>query len=608
MLLRYMIFIYFTIISFSCKKNASYENNNLNLSDTITVTSLIKQYDSLLYIDGERAFLSIKNALEMAENLNYMNGIAQCSFKIAQFYESKQDYEKSIAFYNLAISNCRSKNHLIFKTYLQTRLVEVQYISGACDSIYADSVINNYNQMSLKHAIFINDSNQIANALYSIGINFNKKHQIDSAKKYFLQSAIIKDQGSTNNLWLSNAMNAIGSTFHRLNQYDSAINYYKKGIKLKNGQSNLLIASNLAECYFYTNLIDSAIFYYLKCEESSEIIMQDLHFKQYLLKQLSLCYEIKGDISNSYNIYKKRLVISDSIDSIDKIKEIYKLMTKYETNKKDQQILLTTSKLTSESLQKRIFLVSAISLASLIIIISVLFLQQKRLSQKKSLLQQSQIASLLSTQELKSINAMVEGQEDERKRIAEDLHDRVGSILSTVKLYFNSLNTKIDTFQGENNQQFEKANTLLDEAVDEIRRISHNLISSILMKFGLGPALKDLCETVEGAQQIKVDLQMHGIDQRLNNQLEISLYRIIQELISNILKHAKATEITISITHQNGNLNILVEDNGKGFDTSVIPNGIGLKNIKSRILKLNGQINIDSVTDRGTIVNLNFIV
>ena len=283
-------------------------------------------------------------------------------------------------------------------------------------------------------------------------------------------------------------------------------------------------------------------------------------------------------------------------------------MTKYETNKKDQQILLTTSKLTSESLQKRIFLVSAISLASLIIIISVLFLQQKRLSQKKSLLQQSQIASLLSTQELKSINAMVEGQEDERKRIAEDLHDRVGSILSTVKLYFNSLNTKIDTFQGENNQQFEKANTLLDEAVDEIRRISHNLISSILMKFGLGPALKDLCETVEGAQQIKVDLQMHGIDQRLNNQLEISLYRIIQELISNILKHAKATEITISITHQNGNLNILVEDNGKGFDTSVIPNGIGLKNIKSRILKLNGQINIDSVTDRGTIVNLNFIV
>ena len=546
--------------------------------------------------------------LKMAENLNYMNGIAQCSFKIAQFYESKQDYEKSIAFYNLAISNCRSKNHLIFKTYLQTRLVEVQYISGACDSIYADSVINNYNQMSLKHAIFINDSNQIANALYSIGINFNKKHQIDSAKKYFLQSAIIKDQGSTNNLWLSNAMNAIGSTFHRLNQYDSAINYYKKGIKLKNGQSNLLIASNLAECYFYTNLIDSAIFYYLKCEESSEIIMQDLHFKQYLLKQLSLCYEIKGDISNSYNIYKKRLVISDSIDSIDKIKEIYKLMTKYETNKKDQQILLTTSKLTSESLQKRIFLVSAISLASLIIIISVLFLQQKRLSQKKSLLQQSQIASLLSTQELKSINAMVEGQEDERKRIAEDLHDRVGSILSTVKLYFNSLNTKIDTFQGENNQQFEKANTLLDEAVDEIRRISHNLISSILMKFGLGPALKDLCETVEGAQQIKVDLQMHGIDQRLNNQLEISLYRIIQELISNILKHAKATEITISITHQNGNLNILVEDNGKGFDTSVIPNGIGLKNIKSRILKLNGQINIDSVTDRGTIVNLNFIV
>ena len=331
-------------------------------------------------------------------------------------------------------------------------------------------------------------------------------------------------------------------------------------------------------------------------------------FNIYLInKTLSICYEKLGMTKNQVASQKEVIKAQDSINKTNFINDrlkISKLLYNYELSKKETELQVKSVIAISSKLKARNYLILSVSLCVVLLLSTAFIIQQRKLAKRKLYFHNQKIKSLLSIQELKSINAMVEGQEDERKRIAEDLHDRVGSILSTVKLYFNSLNTKIDTHQVENNQQFDKANTLLDEAVQEVRRISHNLVSGLLMKFGLVPALRDLCETVEGAQQIKVHLQMHGIDERLDNQIEISLYRIIQELISNILKHAKATEITVSITRQDGNLNILVEDNGKGFDTNLVYEGMGLKNIRSRVEKLNGKINFDSVIDRGTIVNI----
>ena len=209
---------------------------------------------------------------------------------------------------------------------------------------------------------------------------------------------------------------------------------------------------------------------------------------------------------------------------------------------------------------------------------------------------------LIHEQELKSISAMLEGQETERKRIASDLHDRLGSMLSTVKLYFGLIEEQIDMQEEKNKEQYNKANFLLDEACEEVRKISHNLVSGELASFGLVSALTQMKSTIEDSGLIKINFFSFGMDARLGSAVEIALYTVVQELVNNILKHSKATEVTIQLNKVDNNLNIVVEDNGVGFDvvSARSKDGMGLKNQEIRIDKLNGSISIDSAKGKGT--------
>ena len=220
-------------------------------------------------------------------------------------------------------------------------------------------------------------------------------------------------------------------------------------------------------------------------------------------------------------------------------------------------------------------------------------------------IERQKVEELLKNQELKSINAMIEGQEGERQRIARDLHDRLGSILSMVKVHFKSVEDHIEELKTSNKSQYEKANQLLDDACDEVRKISHNIASGVLTKFGLVPALEDLKGTLEESKKVKVEFIAHGLYDRLDNDVEIAIYRIIQELVSNILKHAEAENITIQIINREKDLHISVEDDGKGFDASKKEReGMGLKNVSTRVDSLDGELYIDSMIDKGTSVSI----
>ena len=212
------------------------------------------------------------------------------------------------------------------------------------------------------------------------------------------------------------------------------------------------------------------------------------------------------------------------------------------------------------------------------------------------------INSLLKEQELRSVSSMLDIQERERRRIASDLHDRLGSMLSTVKLYLGSVEEQIDAWNGSGSEQYDKAVSLLDEACDEIRKISHDLVSGELLKFGLTSALRQLAKTIEGTGQLKVNVITFGLEDRLENSVEITLYRVVQELVNNILKHAKASFVNIQLTRTEHELNIMVEDNGIGFDLggAAGKGGMGIKNVCSRVGKLDGQIRYDSAEGRGT--------
>lgn len=255
----------------------------------------------------------------------------------------------------------------------------------------------------------------------------------------------------------------------------------------------------------------------------------------------------------------------------------------------------------AENNEKNTYLTISLSILALVIITA--FLLQKNTRKKELLaiqakdLEAQKVENLLKEQELASIDAMIEGQEKERKRIAEDLHDDLGALMATISLHLENVGSE------NNPNALHKTKTLLSEAYTKIRNISHVKNAGVIANQGLLVAVNNMVSKISSASKIDIEVIAHGLENRLENSLELSLFRTIQELMTNIIKHAEATKTTIQLTQHNHNLNIIVEDNGKGFDTtSIKESGIGLEAIKKRVTHLEGKLTIDSVLNRGTTI------
>ncbi|MGB1308690.1 MAG: sensor histidine kinase, partial [Oceanihabitans sp.] len=223
--------------------------------------------------------------------------------------------------------------------------------------------------------------------------------------------------------------------------------------------------------------------------------------------------------------------------------------------------------------------------------------RKQLLAEQENVLKTQKLATVLKEQELASIDAMIAGQEKERQRIANDLHDDLGSLMATVKLHFNGLKEK------HTPELFNKTNTLLDEAYQKIRGIAHAKNAGVIAKQGLLKAVKEMANKVGGANNVSILVIDHGLENRLENSLELTIFRIIQELTSNALKHAEASEITISLTNHESSLNIMVEDNGKGFNTrNISAKGMGIHSIDKRIEHLEGKLTIESEINQGSTI------
>jgi two-component system NarL family sensor kinase len=200
---------------------------------------------------------------------------------------------------------------------------------------------------------------------------------------------------------------------------------------------------------------------------------------------------------------------------------------------------------------------------------------------------------------------MLKGQEEERSRIAKDLHDGLGSLLSGTKLSFMNVRENIP-LTPETNAMFDKSLSMLDNTIGDLRKVAQNLMPEALVKFGLQEALRDFCNSIQSSTDIKVVYQQFGEKRKLNNTAEVFIYRMVQELVANILKHAKATEIMVQLMMDENSTSLTVEDNGKGFDLNTLQhkNGAGIRNINYRVQYLNGTLDIDTTPGSGTSVNI----
>ncbi len=328
--------------------------------------------------------------------------------------------------------------------------------------------------------------------------------------------------------------------------------------------------------------------------------------KNYSL-ELSKTYKKIGNYDKAYEYAEKYIILNDSLNDSKFKNEIVALEAKFNKTENESKIKqLLAQKEKSELLAKNNRLnMILLGLAIAFLLISIWFILNYYKNQKKINLQNEQnlkqeLISLENQKKLDISDALIQGEEAERKRLARDLHDGLGSMLSGLKIHINKLFN-----DNSENKNIEKIETKLDNSIKELRQIAQNLMPESLLKLGLEDALRDLCIKLSD-DKTAIEFQFYSNTNEISESKQIIIYRIVQELLNNALKYAKASEILVSLNQNDKIVYLSFEDNGQGFDSknASIFNGMGLKNIKNRVDFLKGNLEIESEINKGTVFNI----
>tara|TARA_R110002072_G_scaffold66499_1_gene163877 strand:+ start:35064 stop:37076 length:2013 start_codon:yes stop_codon:yes gene_type:complete len=416
----------------------------------------------------------------------------------------------------------------------------------------------------------------------------------------------VKAGAPTTSIAISNLN--IGAAHLELNQEEEALSYLNSALSIfeeRNYTSGIAeVLPQRGALYNKQAKYDLAI---ADCEKAKRLI--DAIKVPELMSAACEClyeaYKSKGDFKSALDNYERFTIARDSVINEKNIKRLTQIEMQYDFNKKQEEQELV---LQNEKRLKRNILAGLITLAVFSIVI-ILFLR-KRMQYKNKLalqtetLQQQKITELQQKNKLIAMNSMIEGQEAERLRIAKDLHDSLGGLLSTVKAHFTTIQNEIEQLDALDLTG--KTNALIDEACIEVRRISHNMMPHALSLSGLKGAIEDLGTHLQ-EQGYSVNVEIDNLPEALEPTKEVMIYRLIQEIISNIRKHAQASSILIQLIGHKNEVNLLVEDNGRGFtyETALAKGGLGLKSINSRVAYLDGTIDWDTQPNNGTSLTIN---
>ncbi|MDZ4808590.1 MAG: tetratricopeptide repeat protein [Bacteroidota bacterium] len=460
------------------------------------------------------------------------------------------------------------------------------------------------------------DTSQVYYILQSLLVNNARMGNLDSAANYVKP---LLDFATTPDYYIAAEIyGAVGEFYKSKKENKEALVYLNKAVeKAKQIDNQFLIANMLKSAgaiYFEMGNGDSAFYYYT---EAMKVAQQSQNRRaQYeTTKLLSDFYAAKGNNSEAYRYLAWHLQIKDSILESNVSNHVTYLEAKFENNKKEKQI----SELQLRNIQKellvvkrnRLLIIGSISAAAVMILLGFMYRHSKNkqiIAEKEQKLKEEQIKFLNEQQQVVSLQSMINGQETERTRIAKDLHDGLGGLFSTVKMHLSTLQHDVPELKG--NQLFGKSYELVDNASVEVRRIAHNMMPEVLIKLGLADGLNDMCNNISSGKLLKVTFQAYGMDKRLNASTEIMLYRIIQELLNNIIKHSQATEVLVQFNRNDNRLHVNVEDNGRGFNTLEADgnNHAGLETVQSRVDYLDGKLSIESQQGLGTTIMMEFLI
>jgi len=543
--------------------------------------------NSILNNEYDKALLKIEQLEKYSAYISIDTNRLSLNLSKAKAYLGKEESEKGL---NILL---KGLNELDIKKESKLLGDYASFLAITFKTTKDYNKANKYYTMLLANGLIRNDTVDVLTSYLALGSNYHNMEALDSADHYY-NKVIQYPVNTKTESFISNTYNNLVSIARNGEDYQLAEYYANKILDIKKQFKDSIGISlgyqNLGNIYYDKEEYSKAKINYLEAKKSVDSIKTEraLKIKEYNLYNLAYVSEALENYKDAYSYLDDANALTENLAKTNVAKNFSEIEAKYNVAEAARK----TEEEKSKRLKTTYFFYSLATAFLAFLVFGYIFYNNYRLKQRNKL---EQVENEMNT---KIINATIDAKEKERKTIAEILHDSVSALLSSANLHLQASRAQL---LADTPKEISKAQVILNEASIKIRDLSHNLISSVLLKFGLAFAVHDMCQKYSNSK-ISLFSDDNGI-KRYDQDFEIKIHNIIEELINNILKHSKASNATIMLAHRKDNkLAIRINDDGIGFDVGSAKkkDGLGLSHINARVKIMKGVFTIESSKNEGT--------
>ncbi len=608
--------------------------------DTVKVQKLIDYGRDIMDIDPVAAEDLFDTVISISNKINYQKGAGQGWMGVGYINGQQGTYQVAIDAYSRAAGNLKAIGMINRATQCMNVIGTIYDFLG-----HRDSAIQIYMQSAqlLENTPYLSS---LGSTYCYIGVLHQNSNDFNKAVAYLVKSVDYLRRAK-DTVYLIESLTELSDTYSKMKQPAKALPLAEEALQLSHYLNRFSFSGSVLSTAYYSNALA-----HLEMGNTALAISNARLSMEYAERSndintfiggalvLSDCYEKNGDQRSRYGVLEKAagsaektgniillhdiylrlhdaafhlgnfkeayqyqktyLLYKDSLFSKQNLQTISELEVKYQTSQKEKD--LSEKKLQLQR-SRQVIYGSLGSLVIALLLIGFLYFFQK--NRKK--VHQREIRALRQEKELHLLQAIMQGEEKERSRIAKDLHDGVAGMLAAVKMHFSSIQTGSTDFADA--EGYIQGMKLLNEATQEIRKTSHNLMPEVLLQHGLDEALRRYCTNVNNSRILQIQYDSWGLIDRFVDGFELSVYRIVQELLNNIVKHSKASQAMVQLTEQDDLLSISIEDNGVGFNQDQYSSeGMGLRSLMKRIQAMNGKMELQASEQTGVSAYLEFDV
>jgi two-component system, NarL family, sensor kinase len=585
--------------------------------------------------DVSKSILFANQLLVEAEKTRDSTAVAEANNGAAVAYYRKGDYAKALALNTRAYRIRKASGNL------QTIGSSLnKFVNIFTDQVQLDSAMH-YGLEAVRIYEKLADTSSLALSLNSVANVYHKDRDFLACKEMAMRAYALSRSISFVYGWAGAAGN-IAAASQELKRYDEALEWYAQaqiGFETIDSPNDLAtVASNRGFIYSQQGKLTEAEAYYTEAivlaqqigetmgeamytANLASVLLRRKNFKEAQLSfekalvtaekeqlerirlqcydGLAMVHAYMGNGEEASTYLEKYKQLRDEVYTSDRSAQLAEMRTIYDTEKKEEENRALIRDNEQKDQQRKRIIASAIA-ALVGVVIILVFVYQSRKNKAEALYQ----AQLVKERE-RGLAAVFEGIEEERKRIAKDLHDGIGQQMSGLRMNWEALKERVKETLPEEGPRMDKLTAVLDDSAKELRSLSHQMMPRAIEENGLLPALEEMLEKSLGLGPIRYRLEHFQVEgKRFHAKIEVGLYRIAQELVNNVVKHSHATELSVQLYKSKEFLILIVEDNGKGFVRNAREEGIGLTNITSRLNTVNGDVQWEPGPSSGTVATI----